>query len=162
MDIISQHFPGFWIALGFALLAAEVLLFGFTTIILLFSGLAALTTGLLMMAQVLPETWVAGVASFGILTGIISALLWAPLRKLQNRQAPEHLANSDFIGLEFILDENITPLKPGKYRYSGIDWKVELAQDSEHPLHKGQRVRVVSVDVGIFRVQAVDPASGPH
>ncbi len=160
MDIINQHFPGFWIALGFALLTIEVLLFGFTTIILLFSGLAALVTGLLMMAQLLPQTWVAGVASFGILTGIISALLWAPLKKLQNRQAPQRVANNDFIGLEFILDDNITPQKPGKYRYSGIDWKVELAQDSEHPLHQGQRVRVVSLDVGIFRVQAVDAATG--
>ena len=152
-EYINTHLAGFWIALGFTLLAAEVLLFGFTTIIFLFSGLGALATGLMMMADVLPESWIASVASFGISTGIISALLWVPLKKMQNRAEPQQTPHSDFIGLEFVLKQDITPAKPGHYRYSGIDWKVEPARNGDDEIASGQRVQVVSVDVGTFRVK---------
>ena len=84
VDYINAHMPEFWVALGFALLAAEVLIFGFTTLILLFAGIGAVATGLLMMAGILTETWVAGVASFGIATGIASVLLWKPMQKMQS------------------------------------------------------------------------------
>ena len=80
IEYIDTHQYGFWIALGFALLVAEILLFGFTTIIFLFAGLAGVITGLAMMFGLLPETWLAGVSCFGISTGIISAVLWKPLR----------------------------------------------------------------------------------
>jgi len=155
-DYINTHLSGFWIALGFALLAAEVLLFGFTTIIFLFSGLGALATGLLIMADVLPASWTASVASFGIATGIISALLWVPLKKMQSHAEPKQQPHSDFIGLEFVLPQDITTTAPGSYRYSGIDWKVEIARNAGDQLFQGQRVRVDSVDVGIFRVKPVD------
>ena len=41
LEYINNHLSGFWIATGFLLLAVEVLLFGFSTIIFLFAGLAA-------------------------------------------------------------------------------------------------------------------------
>lgn len=157
MEYINNHLPGFWIALGFAMLAAEVLLFGFTTIIFLFGGLGALVTGLLMMIGILPETWLAGIASFGISTGIISTILWVPLKKLQSRSEPKQQSHSDFIGLEFTLDQDISPAKAGQKRYSGIQWKVEIAPTAAvENLAKGQRVRVDSVDVGVFRVLPVE------
>ena len=153
VDYINTHLAGFWIALGFALLAAEVLLFGFTTIIFLFSGLGALATGLMIMGDILPASWIASVASFGISTGIFSALLWTPLKKMQNRAEAPHTPHSDFIGLEFVLPQDITPTSPGRYRYSGIDWRVEIARNAGDQLAKGQRVVVESIDVGILRVK---------
>lgn len=84
IEYIQSHQSGFWITAGFILLAAEALVFGFATIIILFAGIGALITGLLMTVGVLPETWIAGVSSFGLSTGIVSILLWKPMRRLQN------------------------------------------------------------------------------
>jgi len=153
LEYINAHMPGFWIALGFALLAAEVLLFGFTTIIFLFAGLGALTAGLLMNLGVLPETWVAGTACFGIATGVSSAILWKPMKALQDKSVAKQKPSSDFVGLKFVLADEISVTAPGTYRYSGIDWKVEIDSSSDMgTLSKGTRVKVVTVEVGKLAV----------
>jgi len=153
VEYINNNLAGFWIALGFAMLAAEVLLFGFTTIIFLFAGLGALTAGLLMSSGIIPETWIAGTACFGIATGISSAILWKPLRRMQDAAAPQKRQKSDIVGYEFVLSDDIAVDKPGSHRYSGVDWSVEIDSSSvADTLAKGDRVVVVSVDVGVFRV----------
>jgi membrane protein implicated in regulation of membrane protease activity len=153
LDYINNNLAGFWVALGFALLAAEVLLFGFTTIIFLFAGLGALTAGLLMSSGIIPETWISGTACFGIATGISSAILWKPLRKMQDAATPQKRQKSDIVGYEFVLMDAISRTTPGSHRYSGVEWKVELDSSSDvDTLAKGDRVVVVSVDVGVFRV----------
>jgi hypothetical protein len=154
LEYINNNLSGFWIALGFALLAAEVLVFGFTTIIFLFAGLGALITGLLMMAGVLPETWTAGTACFGIATGLSSTILWKPLKTMQEKSTPQKKQNNDLVGLDFILLDDISTTMPGSYRYSGINWKVEVDRSSDVAmLPKGERVVVVSADVGLLRVK---------
>ena len=155
IEYIDLHQSGFWIAAGFALLAAEVLLFGFTTIIFLFAGLGAIVTGLAMMFGLLPETWTAGISCFGITTGLISAVLWKPLKKMQDNSTPPQRQSSDLIGYEFVLQQDVTTLQPGQHRYSGVDWKVELDGQAGDMLSAGQRVAVTSIDAGIFRVKAV-------
>jgi len=153
VEYINNNLSGFWIALGFALLAAEVLLFGFTTIIFLFAGLGALTAGLLMSAGIIPETWIAGTACFGIATGISSASLWKPLMSMQNRAAPKQKPSSDFVGLEFVLMDDISATAPGSHRYSGVDWKVEIDSSSDvDVIAKGERVVVKTVEVGLLSV----------
>ncbi len=156
IEYIQSHQSGFWITAGFILLVAEALVFGFATIIILFAGIGALATGLLMTIGVLPETWIAGVSSFGLSTGVVSILLWKPMRRLQNDNVSSQSNSSDLIGYEFVLQEDISPMITGHHRYSGIDWTIELdpsaAADS---LTAGQRVKVVSVDAGIFRVKSV-------
>lgn len=154
MEYISNNFPGFWIALGFALLAMEVLVFGFSTIILLFAGIGAIATGLLMTVGVLAETWTAGLSCFGIATGISSALLWQPMKRLQNGSVSKSGLSSDFIGIDFILNEDVSVTKPGKHPYSGVEWRVEIDKNSEQDSFvKGDRVEVTSVDAGVFRVK---------
>ena len=156
IEYIQTHQSGFWIAAGFMMLAAEVLLFGFTTIIFMFAGLGALITGLLMASGVLPETWIAGISSFGISTGIASALLWKPLKSLQDNHTPSKKQSSDLIGFEFILQQDISATQTGTHRYSGIDWKVELDDAAGvDNIPAGQRVAVTSLDAGIFRVTPV-------
>lgn len=153
MDYINNNLSGFWIGLGFALLAAEVLLFGFGTIIFLFAGLGAVITGLLMSVGVVPETWVAGTASFGISTGISSAILWKPLMAMQNKSTQKREQASDIVGLEFVLEQDIGITTAGNYCYSGMDWKVEIDSNSAlDAISKGQRVVVAAVEVGLLRV----------
>ncbi len=153
LDYINNNMAGFWIALGFALLAAEVFLFGFTTIIFVFAGLGAIITGLLMMLGIVPETWAAGVASFGIATGISSAVLWKPMMLMQGKSPAKQKPTSDFVGMEFVLMDDISVTEPGMYRYSGMDWKVELDRSSDDELiTKGERVAVVTVQVGVLSV----------
>lgn len=154
IDYINLHQSGFWIAIGFAMLAAEVMLFGFTTIIFLFAGLGAIITGLAMMTGLLVETWTAGISFFGISTGIVSAVLWIPLKRIQEGGTPPQHQSSDLIGYEFVLQQDVTAMQPGQHRYSGVDWKVEIDSSEVDRLNAGQRVAVTSIDAGIFRVKA--------
>lgn len=151
-DYIVSHQAEFWLVFGFTMLVIEVVT-GFTTGVFLFGGLGALTTGLLMSFGVLPETWIAGVSSTGISSGIITALLWKPLKKLQGGRPVEKDNSSDLIGHEFVVDTDITRSKPGSTHYSGISWKVEIDKDAGiDTIEAGQRVKVSSVEVGVFKV----------
>lgn len=153
-DYINQHLAEFWMAVGFFLLAIEVLFLGMATGMLLFIGLGALTTGLLMFVGVLPDTWLVGLASTGVSAGIITILLWKPLKRLQGNRKPSRDKSSDLIGHEFVLNGDVETLKPGITRFSGVDWRVEIAPEAgATSILAGQRVTVVSVDVGVFRVK---------
>lgn len=152
-DYIVNHQAEFWIIAGFVLLALEVVT-GFTVGVFLFGGLGALTTGLLMTFAVLPETWTAGISCTGISSGIITVLLWQPLKKLQGNRQPGKDNSSDLIGYEFIVDSDITVNNPGTTNYSGISWKVEIDKDADvDTIQAGQRVSVSSVEVGRFKVK---------
>ncbi len=153
VDYIANHHAEFWLVVGFIMLAIEVIT-GFTTGIFLFGGLGALVTGLLMSVGLLPETWIAGVSSTGISSGVITSLLWKPLKNLQGDRPVEKDNSSDFIGYEWVLDNDITVTKPGATHYSGIAWKVGIDKDAGvDNIAAGQRVTVSSVEVGLFKVK---------
>ena len=155
VEYIHSHQSEFWIIFGFTLLVLEVVT-GLTTGVLLFGGLGGLIAGLLMLLGIVPETWTAGVASAGISSGIIAALLWKPLRNMQGGREPAKDDSSDLIGYEFVTEQNIDMLNPGSKRYSGIEWRVEIAKDAGvKEITAGVRVIVSSVDVGVFRVKPV-------
>jgi len=152
-DYIVSHQAEFWLVLGFAMLTIEVVT-GFTTGVFLFAGLGALTTGALMSFGVLPETWIAGVSCTGISSGVITSLLWKPLKKLQGDSPTEKDNSSDLIGHEFVVESDIAVNKPGSTHYSGITWKVEIDKDAGiNTIQAGQRVSVSSVEVGVFKVK---------
>lgn len=154
-DYIVTHQAEFWLVFGFTMLVIEVLT-GFTTGVFLFGGLGALATGLLMSFAVLPETWIAGVSCTGISSGIITMLLWKPLKKLQGDRPLEKDNSSDLVGHEFVLDTDIALNKPGETHYSGIRWKVEIARGAGvDTITAGQTVKVSSVEVGVFKVAPV-------
>lgn len=153
-DYIAGHQTEFWVVVGFLLLVFEVVLGFVTAGALLFVGLGALMTGLLMWVGVLPETWIAGVACVGISTGLMTALLWKPLKKMQGDRPHVKDNSSDLVGYEFVVDSDITVLKPGETSYSGIAWKVEIDKDAGvASIQAGQRVSVSSVEVGMFKVK---------
>ena len=153
VDYIVSHQAEFWLMVGFAMLAIEVLT-GFTIGVFLFGGLGALATGLLMSLGVLPETWVAGIATTGISSGVITSLLWKPLKKLQGDGPIAKDNSSDLVGYEFVLACDISLTKPGSTEYSGISWKVKIDKDAGvDTMSAGDRVAVSSVEVGVFNVK---------
>ena len=155
-DYIVNHQAEFWIIVGFVLLGVEVVT-GFSLGVFLFAGLGALAAGLLMMATILPETWLAGVACTGISSGAIAALLWKPLKKLQGDGSPEKDNSSDLVGHEFVVDSDISLTCPGSVQYSGIGWKVEIDKNAGvDAIRAGQRVTVTSVEVGRFIVKLLE------
>lgn len=152
-DYINAHQPEFWILLGFVMLAIEVSI-GLATGLLLFGGLGALGCGLIMMTGLIPETWTAGVAGTGILTAIFTAILWRPLHRLQGERAHGKDNSSDLVGYEFVIEQDIDSLHPGRKRYSGIEWRVEIDRHAGvDSIKAGRHVVVTSVDVAIFRVK---------
>jgi len=154
IDYIHTHQAEFWIAIGFLLLAIEVLVMGFTTLFLFFIGLGALVTGFLMMTGFLPQTWIAGISSLGICSAIVAGALWRPMRRMQGKRTPKKDVSSDFTGLEFVLEHDVTTLTPGKTRYSGVEWKVEIDREAGvDSIPAGQHVVVTSVEVGLFKVK---------
>ena len=154
VDYINTHIAEFWIGIGFLLLALEILVLGFSTVIFMFAGIGALVTGLLVMVGILPETWIATVASVGILTGVTGVVLWKPFRAMQEGKQPAAGHSSDLIGLEFVLQGDVSKTAPGKHRYSGVDWNVELHRSvAQDTLSAGSTVSVAEVDAGVFRVK---------
>jgi membrane protein implicated in regulation of membrane protease activity len=152
-DYIVSHQTEFWIVAGFLLLVIEVVM-GFVAGVFLFMGLGALLTGLLMSAGVLPETWIAGVSCKGISSGVIAGMLWKTLKRLQGDRPVEKDNSSDLIGYEFVVDSDVTLMNLGATNYSGISWKVEIDRDAGiDTITAGQRVSVVSVEVGKFKVK---------
>lgn len=153
IDYIVSHQAEFWLVAGFALLAAEVLT-GFTVGVFLFAGLGALVTGGLMVAGLIPETWVAGISTTGIATGAVTALLWKQLKRLQGDRPLEKDNSSDLVGHTFVVESDITRTKPGTTQYSGIRWKVEIDKNADVDIiEAGKNVTVTSVDVGVFKVK---------
>lgn len=158
IDYFNNHIYSFWFAVGFLLLIIEALALGFSTGFILFVGLGGLITGGLLWFGVVPATWLASIATFGVSSALISAALWKPLRRIQqNNKPPEKDNTSDIIGLKFRLDDDITTTTPGTTRYSGIEWQVEIDFASEaKEISAGTTVVVVSVDAGKFKVIAAE------
>lgn len=154
IEYFNNHIYSFWFVVGFILLAVELLAFGFATGFILFVGLAALVTGGAVWFGLIAATWSASIAMFAISSVVVSALLWKPLKAMQNnRNTPAKDNSSDLVGMKFRLDDDISVTKPGITRYSGIEWQVEVALDSDvKEISAGTTVVIVSVDVGKFRV----------
>ena len=155
----NQH--AFWFTVGFILLAIEIGFLGFASGIVLFSGFGALITGLILWLGWLPETWLAGIASFGISSFASAIILWKPLLRMQNYKTPAKDNSSDLIGYEFTLQQPISTTSHGVTRYSGVEWRVEIDEDSGlDSIGTGQRVAVTSVDAGVFRVRPAEDDNG--
>ena len=157
IDYIQENPHAFWFTVGFVLLAIEIGFLGLASGIVLFAGIGALVTGAMLWLGWLPETWLAGIASFGISAFASAVVLWRPLLRLQNYRTPAKDNSSDLVGYRFVLDGPIAPGTPASTRYSGIEWRVELEPGGPvDRLESGALVEVRSVDAGVFRVAPAD------
>lgn len=90
---------------------------------LLFFALAATITGLLTSMGIV-SGWEIEVFTLGIITALIAAVLWAPLKKFQKRGGGVD-TSSDMIGLSVPTVSSIDKTS-GLIRYSGVNWNARL------------------------------------
>jgi len=155
IDWINNNMGSFWFVLGCAVLAVEAFIFGMSTAVLLFAGVGAVITGIVLWVGFIPATWTASFAVFTVSTIVATALLWVPFKKLHNAPFQQKDTSSDLIGYKFTSDMPISAAAPGKVRYSGIEWRVELGVDAGRDIAAGEQVEVTSVSAGLFRVKPV-------
>ncbi len=93
---------------------------------LLFFAIASTLTGLLIQLGLL-NGWESQILTVGILTAIITLLLWKPIKRFQNSSDGSD-TSSDMIGKEVPSSSEITHVS-GHIRFSGIDWSARLEKD---------------------------------
>lgn len=94
---------------------------------LLFFAIASLSTGILVSIGII-EGWQSEILSVGLLTALVAALLWKPLKSLQNSKDKTD-NSSDMVGLQVPVSAEITAIA-GTIRYSGINWQARLADEA--------------------------------
>ncbi|UCZ76195.1 NfeD family protein [Dickeya zeae] len=138
MALVLENAHWFWLSLGGLLLAAEML---GATGYLLWSGVAALLTGIL--AWLLPLDWAWQSTAFAVLTVIAALWWWQWLRRrLEKQPAPVlNQRGQQLIGLHTTLSE---PLVNGFGRINIGDssWRIQAEQD----LPAGTVVEVTAVE----------------
>ncbi len=110
---------------------------------LLFFALASLVTGILVSVGFI-DSWQSEILSVGVITAIIAAILWKPLKSLQNSKGDTD-NSSDMIGLKVPASSDITDVS-GSIRYSGIDWQARLADDAAvDSVHNASLCKIVAI-----------------
>jgi len=159
IEYLNEHQATFWIITGIVLLAIEILAFGMASGVLLFAGSGALVTGTFLALGVIPPSWDVSIACFAVTSALSAITLWKPMKRMQGEGNVTPGQTSDLIGYSFRLDTDISTTKPGSCRYSGIAWRVEIADEATVvQISAGQIVRVVAVDVGLFHVVPEQPS----
>ncbi|MBT7444963.1 MAG: NfeD family protein [Methylococcales bacterium] len=118
---------------------------------LLFFAIACFITAILSGYGVVTG-WENEVLSVGVLTGIITLLLWKPLKQFQNSGGGPD-TSSDMIGQKVPSTTDITATG-GSIRYSGINWNARL--DTEHNsaiIEAGALCEITKVDGNLMVVK---------
>ncbi|TEW56120.1 NfeD family protein [Psychromonas sp. RZ22] len=150
MEYLLAHLSQALIVLGLIFLVIEVLVFGFSTFILFFIGLATIVTGGLMMINIIPETVLSSLVSTALISAIITIVSWKPMKRIQNKVELKQVDNG-IIGYQFTLTEDLPIGKTVTYHYSGIIWKVKARE----ALAMGDEVKIIKMEVGLLTVERV-------
>lgn len=90
---------------------------------LFFFALAAFITGILSSMGVI-SGWETEIFSLGIITALIAALLWKPLKNFQKKGSGVD-TSSDMIGQQ-VPSSSVIDATSGSIRFSGINWNARL------------------------------------
>jgi membrane protein implicated in regulation of membrane protease activity len=151
MEYFTQHQDYFFYALAGVCLIVELSLLGMSGP-LLFVALGSVITGVLISIGLIHSFSIALVVLAG-LSLASAALLWGPLKKLQNKAVgPE--TSSDMVGKVVPVTARITQAD-GRVSYSGVEWLARLDSSSSEPIEPEHRVEVTSVDGTILVVRGV-------
>ncbi|MFT5757992.1 MAG: hypothetical protein ACI9LM_002729 [Alteromonadaceae bacterium] len=93
---------------------------------LLFFAIASAVTGVLIHLSLL-SSWESQIFAVGILTALVTVLLWKPFQRFQNSGGGAD-TSSDMIGKKVRSSSEITN-ENGQIRFSGINWAARLASD---------------------------------
>jgi len=135
----------FWLFLviGVGLLAAEMLVFQFATFWLFFIGLGALIAAAFAWLTA-DATYLMTTLVFVVSSAVITALLFAPLRKWQKQ--PSAISGNNAVGQKVVVKKAISSGTPGVVNWSGSDWQAELVQGQVDEIASGDRAQVVAVE----------------
>ena len=151
MEFFIENAVTALLIIGFLCLSIEVAVLGFSTLVLFLVGIAMITVaGAVSLDVIDPSNIAAIIAAIVVLTALLAGILWKPMKAMQTHVSNQKVT-SDFIGITFVLVDDIGPALQSKHRYSGIEWRVE----ANTPIPAGTEVEVVDVDVGVMRVVAV-------
>ncbi|GGY77117.1 hypothetical protein GCM10011613_22040 [Cellvibrio zantedeschiae] len=151
IEYFSQHQDYFFYALAGICLLVELALLGMSGP-LLFVALGSLLTGAFISLGLVHAFSVAIVLLAGLSVSS-AALLWGPLKKLQNKEVgPE--TSSDMVGKVLLVTSRITSID-GRVSYSGVDWLARLDNSSSEPVEAGSQVQVTSVEGTLLIVKLV-------
>ncbi len=118
---------------------------------LLFFAIASLITGILVSIGVV-DGWQSEILTIGVLTALAAAILWKPLKSLQNSKGKTD-NSSDMVGLQVPVSTDITATA-GTIRYSGINWQARLADDANVALINEQsQCLIVAITGNIMLVK---------
>ena len=153
LEYFNENPESFWFTLGALALVIELMVLGMSTIILFMLGLGALATGTLIYTGIIGDGWLLGAAVTGIIAFVSGVLLWKPLKRYQEADAPSSGESTDFIGMEFNLSTLLDKENNSTHQFSGVTWRVELdREEADKSLAAGDRVKVVALHPGIMVV----------
>lgn len=149
--LVFEHAYIFWLSLGGLLLAAEIL--GGNGY-LLWSGIAAVVTGMLVWA--VPFGWEWQGVLFAILTLIAAWLWWLWLSKRVQKQKPADATlnqrGQQLVGRRFTLEESLINGR-GHVRVGDSSWPVSADED----LPSGSKIKVIAVEGITLRIKLYLP-----
>lgn len=120
---------------------------------LLFFAIASLTTGILITIGFI-QGWQSEIFTVGILTAVVAAILWKPLKSLQDSKDKTD-NSSDMVGLTVLASSEIN-VSSGSVRYSGIDWQARLAEEANgDPINADSQCVIVAITGNIMLVKAI-------
>ncbi|NQY87221.1 MAG: NfeD family protein [Colwellia sp.] len=120
---------------------------------LLFFAIASLGTGILVSIGVI-DGWQSEILTVGLLTALAAAILWKPLKSLQNSKGKTD-NSSDMVGLQVPVSADITATA-GTIRYSGINWQARLADDAKVTIINAQsQCQIVAITGNTMLVKPV-------
>jgi membrane protein implicated in regulation of membrane protease activity len=153
MDILqyfSDHHDQFFYCLAGLSFVVELTVLGLGGP-LLFFAIASFITGILISIGLI-SGWEAEVFTLGILTAVIAALLWKPLKNFQNSGGGAD-TSSDMIGRTVPAGSEITATQ-GSIRYSGVDWNSRLSKDAVvESIAEGEQCVIASVEGNVMLVK---------
>ena len=88
LEYFNENPESFWFAVGALALVIELMVLGMSTIILFMLGLGAIATGTLIYTGIIGDGWLLGTAVTGIIAFVAGVLLWKPLKRYQEADAP--------------------------------------------------------------------------
>ncbi len=145
IPLIAEHPYALWLSLGGLLLAAEMLGAGGY---LLWSGVAAVITGLLVWMVPLP--WEFQGISFAVLTVLAAWLWWRWLARRQQQRPGETLnqRGNQLLGQVLVLDAPLVNGR-GNARVGDSSWPVSAPED----FPAGTKVEVIAIEGITLRVR---------
>lgn len=155
MELLTNY-PSVLVVMGIVLITLEIVVFGFSTIFLVFIGLACFVTAALIWLGILPSALLPAMASVAIFTFVFAVALWKPFRRLQNTQQDPQRQPSSLEGVRFRLPEDLALDSHTEYKYSGITWKVFADGSVISPIKANTEVEVSRAGVGKLYVKVAD------